>query len=73
MAGWGLPWDIAGYSFENGDITYTCDTVFAGMFLDLFIIPDSDNIAAVLLTLLDENGNPLPYENPYEPGPRLPF
>ena len=73
MAGWGLPWDIAGYSFENGNITYTCDTVFAGMFLDLFIIPDSDNIAAVLLTLLDENGNPLPYENPYEPGPRRPF
>lgn len=73
MAGWGLPWDIAGYSFENGDITYTCDTVFAGMFLDLFIIPDSDNIAAALLTLLDENGNPLPYENPYEPGSRLPF
>ena len=73
MAGWGLPWDIAGYSFENGNITYMCDTVFAGMFLDLFIIPDSDNIAAALLTLLDENGNPLPYENPYEPSPRLPF
>lgn len=67
MAGWGLPWDIAAYSFENGDITYTCDTVFAGMFLDLFIIPDSNDVASVPLEFLDENGNPLPYENPWQP------
>ena len=68
MAGWDLPRDIAAYSFENGGITYTCDTVFAGMFLDLFIIPDSNDIASVPLEFLDENGNPLPYENPWEPG-----
>ena len=44
MGGWDLPRDIAAYSFENGGITYTCSTVMGGAFLDLFIIPDSDDL-----------------------------
>ena len=67
MAGWDLPRDIAAYSFENGGITYTCSTVMGGAFLDLFIIPDSDDLASTGLVLLDETGAPLPYENPWEP------
>ena len=39
-----------------------------GAFLDLFIIPDSDDLASTGLALLDETGVPLPYENPWEPG-----
>ena len=73
MGGWGLPWDIAAYSFENSRITYTCPTVVGGMFLDLFVLPDTNDNGANNLVLLDENGDPLPYENPYEPGPRLSF
>ena len=68
MAGWGLPRDIDGYSFKIDDVTYTCSNVFAGMFLDLFILPDSGDVAFTELELLDENGVPLPYENPREPG-----
>ena len=67
MGGWDLPRDIAAYSFENGGITYTCSTVMGGAFLDLFIIPDSDDLASTGLALLDETGVPLPYENPWEP------
>ena len=68
MAGWGLPRDIDGYSFKIDDVTYTCSNVFAGMFLDLFILPDSGDVAFTELELLDENGVPLPSENPREPG-----
>lgn len=68
MAGWDLPRDIGGYSFKIDDVTYTCSNVIAGMFLDLFILPDSGDVAFTELELLDENGNPLPYENPREPG-----
>ena len=68
IAGWGLPRDIDGYSFKIDDVTYTCSHVIAGMFLDLFILPDSGDVAFTELELLDENGNPLPYENPREPG-----
>lgn len=68
IGGWGLPDEVSAYSFWNDGVTYICELEEKGGFLDVFLLPDNHDIAPHDLTLLDETGAPLPYENPWEPG-----
>ena len=68
FGGGDLPEEIAYYSFWLDGITYTCPVVEPGKIFDFFLVPDTYAIATLDLTLLDEDRQPLPYEDPWAPG-----
>lgn len=54
-----LPEEAAYYTFQNSGITYTCP-IQDRQVLDLFLLPDTADIASHGLELLDEKRQPLP-------------
>ena len=58
LCGGELPEEAAFYTFQNSGITYTCP-IRDGQVLDVFLLPDTADIASHQLKLLDENGEPL--------------
>ena len=67
FGGWGLPAEIAYYSFQNGGITYICPTNAGGMLLDVFVTPTSYDITPHDLILLDEEHQTIPYRDSWNP------
>lgn len=53
-----LPEEAAYYTFRNSGITYTCP-IENRQVLDVFLLPDTNNIASYDMDLLDQNGTPL--------------
>ena len=58
LCGGELPEEAAYYTFQNSGITYTCP-IRDGQVLDVFLLPDTADIASHYLKLLDETGEPL--------------
>ncbi|MDO4315239.1 MAG: helix-turn-helix transcriptional regulator [Oscillospiraceae bacterium] len=58
LCGGELPEDAAYYTFQNSGITYTCP-IEDGQVLDIFLLPDTADIGAHSLTLLDQDQQPL--------------
>lgn len=58
FCGGDLPAQAASYTFWNSGITYICP-IENRQVLDVFLLPDTANIADHHLELLDENGQPL--------------
>lgn len=53
-----LPEEAAYYTFQNSGITYICP-IENRQVLDVFLLPDNNDISSNLLELLDEDGQPL--------------
>lgn len=53
-----LPAEAAYYTFCNSGITYTCP-IENGQVLDVFLLPDTNDISSYPEELLDKNGEPL--------------
>ena len=53
-----LPEEAAYYTFRNSGITYTCP-IENGQVLDVFLLPDTNDISSSPIDLLDQNGTPL--------------
>lgn len=68
FGGGDLPEEITYYSFWLDGITYTCPVAGPGEIFNLFLVPDTYAIAPSDLTLLDEDRQPLSYEDPWIPG-----
>lgn len=70
LCGGDLPEEAAFYTFQNSGITYTCP-IENRQVLDVFLLPDTADIANHHLKLLDENGTPLdwPVEGTVGTGP----
>lgn len=54
LSGIAIPEEARWYSFQNGDIIYTCP-IKNGNVLDVFVIQDSSNIGTYPILLLDSN------------------
>lgn len=59
FCGGDLPLEAAYYTFQNSGITYTCP-IENGQVLDVFLLPDTADIASHRMELLDQDGQPLP-------------
>ena len=59
FCGGDLPPEAAYYTFQNSGITYTCP-IENGVVLDLFLLPDTNDISSYPEQLLDQDGQPLP-------------
>ena len=59
FCGGDLPPEAAYYTFQNSGITYTCP-IENGVVLDLFLLPDTNDISSYPEQLLDKDGQPLP-------------
>ena len=58
LCGGELPENAAAYTFQNSGITYTCP-IQNRRVLDVFLLPESRDISAAGLAMLDEAGAPL--------------
>lgn len=58
FCGGDLPEEAASYTFQNNGITYICP-IENRQVLDVFLLPDNDDISSHLLELLDQDGQPL--------------
>ena len=59
FCGGDLPPEAAYYTFQNSGIAYTCP-IQNGRVLDLFLLPDTNDISSYPEQLLDQDGQPLP-------------
>ena len=59
FCGGDLPLEAAYYTFQNSGIAYTCP-IQNGRVLDLFLLPDTNDISSYPEQLLDQDGQPLP-------------
>ena len=58
FCGGDLPEEAAYYTFRNSGITYICP-IEERQVLDVFLLPDTNDIASSAVDLLDQNGEPL--------------
>lgn len=58
FCGGDLPEEAAYYTFQNSGITYTCP-IENGRVLDVFLLPDTNDISSYPEQLLDQDGQPL--------------
>ena len=58
FCGGDLPEEAASYTFQNSGITYICP-IENRQVLDVFLLPDNNDISSNLLELLDKDGQPL--------------
>lgn len=58
FCGGDLPPEAAYYTFQNSGIAYTCP-IQNGRVLDLFLLPDTNDISSCPEQLLDQDGQPL--------------
>ena len=70
FCGGDLPEEAAFYTFQNSGITYLCP-IENRQVLDVFLLPDNNDISSKLLEPLDPDGQPLdrPVEGTAEPRP----